>query len=44
MATLTTAPIKIAPKAAVKPTSREIRAPEIMSASTDRPKLSVPSG
>jgi hypothetical protein len=37
-------PINIVPNAAVKPTSREMRAPCTMSSRTDRPKLSVPSG
>jgi hypothetical protein len=37
-------PISIVPKAAVNPTRSEMRAPCTMSSSTDRPKLSVPSG
>ena len=42
--TPTDAPIRIAPNAATKPTVSEIRVPTIISASTERPKLSVPSG
>src|SRR3954463_16463746 len=39
----TTAPISIAPSAAMIPTSSDTRAPAINRSSTDRPKLSVPS-
>src|SRR4029079_9543 len=42
-ATPTTAPITIAPSAAVIPTRSDTRVPAISRSSTDRPKLSVPS-
>ncbi len=40
----TAAPMSMAPKAAVNPTSSDIRVPTMIRASTERPKLSVPSG